>query len=107
MSHRAELCRRGFSTKGEARAWHDQTTLEFSKNPSSFAKEEKILFDELLDKYVSIHLPTISSISRMRYQVEIIYRIKPFFQYRKLESITPMVIEAYRASIMKKLSMKS
>jgi len=43
----------------------------------------------------------------MRYQVEIIYRIKPFFQYRKLESITPMVIEAYRASIMKKLSMKS
>ena len=58
------VTKRGFSTKGEARAWHDQTTLEFSKNPSSFAKEEKILFDELLDKYVSIHLPTISSISR-------------------------------------------
>ena len=45
--------------------------------------------------------------TRMRYLTDIDQRIRPFFQYRPVESITPIMVESFRADVMKKLSTKS
>lgn len=97
----------GFATKGEAKDWHDRTVLEYRMDPSQFVKPKQVLFDELLEKYQEIHLPSVSSMTRMRYLTDIDQRIKPFFQYRPINAITPILVESFRADVMKKLSTKS
>ncbi len=100
--------RAGFVSKMEAKSWHDQTLREYQTNPDQFVKTKKVLFDELLEKFQEIHLPSVSIMTRLRYQVDIDQRIRPFFQYRPVESITPMLVESFRAGTMKTdLSYKS
>lgn len=97
----------GFATKAEARDWHDRTIIEYRMDPNQSVKAKQVIFDDLLEKYQEIHLPTVASMTRMRYLTDIDQRIRPFFQYRPVESITPMLVESFRADVMKKLSSKS
>jgi integrase len=107
IDHRRLGSKSGFSTKAEAKAWHDQKVMDYRIKPIKAVKEKKILFDELLEKYSAIHLSSISPMTRTRYLVDINHRIRPFFKHKVLENITPMSIEAFRSSMMKELSHKS
>lgn len=66
-----------------------------------------IRFGELLEKFEEIHLPTITEGTRVRYQLDIRYRIRPYFESMALDEITPMTVEAFRSKIMKDLCPKS
>jgi integrase len=107
IENRRLAVKAGFGTKAEARAWHDEKVVDYRKNPKKLLETRKVQFSELLEKYISIHLPSLSPMSRVRYLVDIEKRIKPFFQYRKLESITPELIESFRRDLMDDLSIKS
>ncbi len=97
----------GFATKADAKDWHDRQLIEYRTDPNQFNKPKTVLFEELLAKYQEIHFPNVSTITASRYQVDIDHRIKPFFQYRPIESITPILVESFRAKVMKELSVKS
>lgn len=69
--------------------------------------KKKILFSDLLAKFAEIHLPTVSAGSRLRYEVDIKYRIEPYFGFLKLADITQIQVDSFRAHIMKSISPKS
>jgi integrase len=97
----------GFTSKAEAKDWHDRALLDFRGNANQYLKPKSQLFEELLEKYEANHLPTISVETRRRYRSDIDYRIKDYFRYRPLDSITPMLVESFRGKIMKELEPKS
>ena len=66
----------GFPTKLDAKAWHDRTVMQYRTDPDQLNKPKQVLFDELLAKYQEIHLPSVSSVTASRYQVDIDHRIR-------------------------------
>jgi integrase len=78
-----------------------------SDTETASQKKESYTFDELLARYESIHLPTIALETRRRYELDINRRIREYFRFRPLETITPMLIESFRAKIMKDIEPKS
>jgi len=97
----------GFATKELAKAWYNRTELELTTNAELLQAPKKHLFDELLARYESNHLPTISAETQRRYRTDIDYRIREFFRGRTLESIDAMLIESFRRRIMNDLKPKS
>ncbi len=98
----------GFETKLEARVWHDNQASEFrTDGGKSLQNKSSHTFEDLLQRYETIHLPTIALETRRRYQLDIDKRIKEYFRFRPLDSITPMMIESFRAKIMKNIEPKS
>lgn len=97
----------GFPTKAEAKDWHDRKLIEYRTDPNQFQKKTTVCFDELLAKYQQIHLPSVAPMTRDRYLTDIDQRIRPYFQYRPMDSITPLLVESFRAEVMGKLSAKS
>jgi integrase len=97
----------GFDTKELAKEWHQRTSVEFKNDPEKLKKKRKYTFEELLEQYQTMHLPTISLETRRRYQSDIDYRIKDYFKFRTLESISPIMVESFRTEIMNDLSPKS
>lgn len=95
----------GFPTRNEALQWYDQQLADHKLNKST--KSEPITFDELLDRFESMHFPTVSESSRNRYHVDIRERIRPYFRFRTLDRIDSGSIEQFRTKIMKDLSPKS
>lgn len=100
----------GFKTKAEALRWRTQSQAELMQNSTSGQRtvaEEKT-FDELIERYSSIHLPTIRVETVRRYRIDLEKRIKPYFQFFKLSNVTPGFIEEFRASLISSgLSAKS
>jgi integrase len=97
----------GFKTKELAKTWHNRKVLEYQQGSPQFQKPKSIPFEELLQRYESIHMPVLSAETRRRYRTDIDGRIKEYFQYRALDSITPLLIESFRSQIMKELKPKS
>lgn len=64
-------------------------------------------FSELLVKFEEAHLPTISESTRVRYSLDIRYRIKPYFEDLLVDKINLLIIESFRSGLLKKLSPKS
>lgn len=98
----------GFASKAKAREWHDQQASEYrADGGKSFYDKPSYTFDDLLARYETIHLPTIALETRRRYQLDIDRRIREAFRFRPLDSITPMMIESFRAKILKTIEPKS
>lgn len=66
-----------------------------------------MLFSEIVEKFIQIHLPTVSVGTQMRYQIDLKHRIKPYFYERELLQIDRLTIESFRSQIMPKLDPKS
>ncbi|NBX77380.1 MAG: hypothetical protein EBQ92_12570, partial [Proteobacteria bacterium] len=97
----------GFETKELAKEWYHQTLISLQSKSAQVKKNQEVTFDDLLDYYQRIHMPTIGPETQRRYRTDIDYRIREFFQHRSLDSITPLMIEAFRSKIMKDLKPKS
>jgi integrase len=101
-------CKSGFQTKAQAKEWHDDVIREFKLDPAVFRADVKsIKFDELLDSYIEMHLPTIRLETQRRYKIDIEQRIGPHFRFRPIGAVTPEVIARFRVGIMADLSRKS
>lgn len=98
-----------FKTKAEAIRYEAETVAKYSNEPESQGKEKKVSFNDLLDKFRLIHLPTIKEGTADRYEIDLKYRIEPFFRYMPLVNINPQLVEEFRSRIMRdrKLSKKS
>ncbi len=90
----------GFETKDLAKAWHNRTSIDYKINADKLQPPKKYTFMDLLENYQKIHMPTISAETRRRYLTDIDFRIREYFQYRQLDSITPLLIESFRGKIM-------
>ena len=64
-------------------------------------------FSELLDRFEQIHIPTIRQSTATRYLIDIKLRIRPYFEFYKVNRITIAHIEDFRSSIRRDLSVKS
>lgn len=92
---------KSFPTKREAELWKKQYVSQLVSSPSQNKNEDSRTFDDLLERYQRDHLPTIRIETARRYEVDINYRIRPFFQYLKLSAITPDLIEEFRATLLR------
>jgi integrase len=99
--------RSGFETKAAAKKWHDLTVIQFENDPGSLSKTKVPTFDDLLQRFIEIHLPTVAEGTRKRYHLDIDRRIRDHFQFLPLDKITKIDIETFRAGIMTDLSVKS
>jgi integrase len=90
----------GFETKELAKEWHNRLANDFKIDPERIKAPKKHTFNDLLENYQKIHMPTISAETRRRYLTDIDFRIREHFQFRPLDSITPLMIEAFRGQIM-------
>lgn len=98
----------GFETKIEARAWQDKVASEYrTDGGKSLQSKNNYTFDDLIERYEAIHLPTIALETRRRYQLDIDKRIKGYFKFRPLDSITPMHVETFRSTILNRIEPKS
>jgi integrase len=69
--------------------------------------KKKITGHDLFNRFEEIHLPTISPGTRMRYEIDLKYRIRPYFGGYPLKKIDKLCIYSFRSEIMKNLSPKS
>src|SRR4051794_24555461 len=90
----------GFETKELAKAWFNRISIDFKLNAETLRPAKKHTFKDLLENYQKIHMPTISAETRRRYLTDIDFRIREYFQYLQLDSITPLMIETFRGKIM-------
>lgn len=98
--------RSGFATKGEAERWHDSMAVRYRTNPAPMEKPD-YTFENLVQRFEEIHLPTICEGTRLRYKLDIGKRIHPSFRYMSLKAIDRLQIEQFRSDILKTLSPKS
>ena len=89
----------GFRNKTEARIWHDNFKVKF--DPEKVTDNKTFQFEELAEKFMATHLPTIRPGTSERYMIDIKYRIMPYFNYRPLDKITPLLIDEFRSSLQK------
>ena len=62
----------GFQSKHEARVWHDQQATAYRiDGGKSLQNKPSHTFDDLIERYETIHLPTIALETRRRYQLDI------------------------------------
>lgn len=93
----------GFLRRADAKDWHDTRAREFRDHGAPTAST----FEDLLVHFKGWHLPSVRGGTKTRYLVDIDQRIEPFFRYRRLEDVTPKMIEAFKAECAAKLSPKS
>lgn len=88
----------GFSSERAAKKWHDERKAELrGQDPRALVEAGRLTFDDLLERFEKKHIPSLrSERSRDLYTAEIRLRIRPFFEYRKLKSITPELIMEFR-----------
>lgn len=97
----------GFRTKKLAQNWIDRIKVDLFNGDETLILKERT-FDELLQKYCEVHLGTVKTGTARRYKIDLVGRIEPFFQYYKLNHITPNVVEEFRSKlIISNLSTKS
>lgn len=97
----------GFLTKSTAQKWHDTRIAEFHVDSTKLDDQKRFYFEDLLERYVQIHLPTVKPGTRTRYFIDINQRIRTQFEGRPLDKIEPFMFEQFRSEIMKGLSAKS
>jgi integrase len=106
----------GFETQSEAQDWHDTEFDRLTKKKAdgeTIEQERKkpgaktILFDELWERFEIVHLPTIRTATKVRYELDFKYRIQPHFQGMELSKITQITVEDFKVEMLKKISIKS
>ncbi len=97
----------GFKNKRDAKKWHDINVGLLSVQDHDEVQIKEFKFEDLLLRFSKIHMSTIRPGTQRRYQVDIDYRIAPFFQNRKLNSITQSMVEDFKISVMEEMSVKS
>lgn len=97
----------GFATRGDAKRWYDISIASYHQDPNQLAKPIQLSFDDLLQRFLDMHLPTISENTRNRYLIDIDRRIRPHFRHMPLEGVRRLEIELFRAKIMKDLAIRS
>jgi integrase len=100
-------CKSGFERRKDAQIWHDAIAMQYRTKPEDFEQVESMTFDELLELFKNLHLPTIRLSTQERYMIDIRHRILPFFGGMKLDRITSSMIEAFKIDIMRRLNPKS
>lgn len=85
----------GFETKYDAKRYEAFILSDDNSRPKSDTR-----FEELVERYIDTHLPTIKPNSRTRYLVDIRERILPAFKYCKVSKITNLQIEAFRSELI-------
>ena len=68
-------------------------------DPMKLSKKNEFTFSDVLEKYISLHLPTIRKTTAIRYQTEIEHRLKPAFKHFRLSAISWAMIIDFRAKI--------
>lgn len=96
----------GFDSRRKAKNWHDMTS-GLHKTGNAEISVGNYTFNELLERFERTHMSTIRSGTATRYQVDIKYRIRPFFEFYKLSQITIDRVEEFRAKLARELSYKS
>jgi len=84
----------GFDKERDAKRWHDEQLVGYRNG--DLKEQSKVKFDQVLDHYVTYHLPTIKPRSQDRYKLEIESRIRPFFRYLRLDQVTPLLLEQFK-----------
>ena len=77
------------------------------KKSAAIKSVSNLFFEDLWKRFEEVHLPTVRKGTQVRYQLDIKYRIAPFFQSYELDQITQMLIEDFKIWLMKDLSPKS
>lgn len=95
----------GFGSRKAASDWRDERRV--SLRAGGGERAPALTFDALLAKFESHHLSTVRPLTKQRYLVDIQRRLLPFFKYRLVSSVTPALVEEFRAEIMRELSPKS
>lgn len=95
--------RSDFLRRADAKDWHDAKAREFRDQGVPSAST----FEDLLTHFKNWHLPSVRGGTKTRYLVDIDQRIEPFFRYRRLEDITPKMIEQFKSECAAKISPKS
>lgn len=95
----------GFRTKGEAVDWLEKTRQHYRLSP--LEKRQAYTFENLVTEFSTKHLTTVRESTRDRYRNDIDLRIVPFFQFFKLEDITPNAVEEFKSSLMGTMEPKS
>jgi integrase len=90
----------GFATKSAARDWHDKTRAERKAEP----RAKPASWEELVERFETWHLPTVSARTREIYRVELRLRLTPYFQFMRLERIDEPMLEGFRAKLMAELA---
>ncbi len=100
--------KKGFSTKKEAKEWHDREAIRYKDSLSKKGSpKDEITMNILLSRFEVNHIARISLSTARRYRLDISMRIQPFFEGCLLKDITPMMIESFQTSLHLSLSAKS
>jgi len=97
----------GFLSKKQAKKWHDVTLGTYATKTIESDYFKEYVFEDLIDRFERVHMATIRQGTATRYLIDINYRIRPYFQYYKLNRITIDQIEEFRATLCKEVSHKS
>ena len=105
--------KRGFKTKAEAGAFQDQVKFQHMNGnlemlpASAKSKSDKPTFEDLLAAYEKLHLPKTRIQTQERYLIDINLRLKPRFQFYKLDAITPEMVMELQVELLKTMKPKS
>ena len=100
--------RGGFDRKKDAQNWHDEITVQYRVDPTKFDKQkDPKAFEDLLEMFKKLHLPTVRPLTQQRYLIDIEQRIAPFFAHMKLGKISTPLIESFKVELMGELKPKS
>ena len=99
--------KRGFKTKTEAHNWEDEMIKTYLSEPEKLAKKVAYRFDEVLEKYVNLHLPAIRKTTAIRYNTDINYRIRPAFKHFPITAISRQMVLDFRIKIAESIKPKS
>ena len=89
----------GFLTKGDAKKWYDTTMAQYHTDPAKLTRPKEHTFDDLLERFILVHLPTVAEGTRVRYLLDINRRIRDNFRFLPLEKVTKSEIELFRARV--------
>lgn len=89
----------GFPTKAKAQAWHDETKVKLRGAPP----KAEATWEDLVSRFETWHLPTVSARTRELYELEIRARLTPHFQFMRLERIDEPAVEALKAKLRESL----
>lgn len=95
----------GFESQKAAKEWRERRRVEL--RAAGGERPSELKFEALVAKFEARHLSTVRPLTRQRYLVDIQRRLLPFFKYRSVSSITPVLVEEFRDEIVTKLSPKS
>ena len=67
----------------------------------------RLSFEDLWERFQTLHLPTIRKSTQDRYKMDVKYRICPFFADYPLDQISQIAIENFKINLLQRLSPKS